>query len=130
MKLGHVAVFTENMEKSIEFYKLLGGKEGVRSLLDLGNGQTKDLLHMVFEGEGTIELVEPSDKSMMLSQTGTCEHFCFDVENVDETVRELKAKGICSFDKDEPYDLDIFGGIRVIFLTGPSGEIIEIFQKL
>jgi len=130
MKLGHIAVFTENMDKSIEFYKLLGGKVGMRSLLNCGNGVTKDLVHMVFDGDATVELVAANKKEIMTFNTGVCEHFCFDVENVDETVKELKAKGIDTFDKEEPYNLDIFGGIRIIFLTGPSGEMIELFQKL
>ena len=36
MKVGHIAVFTADMDKSIEFCKLLGGKVGMRSLLDIG----------------------------------------------------------------------------------------------
>lgn len=129
MKVGHIAVFTADMDKSIEFYKLLGGKVGMRSLLDIGKGKSKDLVHMVFDGEATVELVCPSDKSMVLTNTGVCEHFCFDVDNVDETVKELKAKGIDTFQTEEPFNADIFGRIRIIFLTGPSGELIELFQN-
>lgn len=129
MKVGHIAVFTADMDKSIEFYKLLGGKVGMRSVLDIGEGKSKDLVHMVFDGEATVELVCPSDKSMVLTNTGVCEHFCFAVDNVDETVKELKAKGIDTFQTEEPFNADIFGGIRIIFLTGPSGELIELFQN-
>ena len=129
MKVGHIAVFTADMDKSIEFYKLLGGKVGMRSLLDIGKGKSKDLVRMVFDGEATVELVCPSDKSMVLTNTGVCEHFCFDVDNVDETVKDLKAKGINTFQTAEPFNADIFGGIRIIFLTGPSGELIELFQN-
>ena len=58
----------------------------------------------------------------------TCEHFCFNVEDVDAAVRELRAAGVDSFLTEEPYSRDIFGGVRIIFLTGPSGELIELFQ--
>ena len=58
----------------------------------------------------------------------TCEHFCFNVEDVDAAVRELRAAGFDSFLTEEPYSRDIFGGVRIIFLTGPSGELIELFQ--
>lgn len=129
MKLGHIAVFTKNMEESIAFYSLLGGKKGMESILDTGNNTSKHLVHMEFDGEATVELVCPSDPSMFPAETGVCEHFCFDVENVDETVAALREKGIDSFDAPSPYTLPIFGGIRIIFLTGPNGEIIELFQK-
>ena len=49
MKVSHIAVYTENMEASVRFYQLLGGREGMRSTLDLGGGKSKDLLHMVFD---------------------------------------------------------------------------------
>ena len=91
MKVGHIAVYTENMEASVRFYQLLGGREGMRSTLDLGGGKSKDLLHMVFDGETTVELVCPSDKGMLPRVTGTCEHFCFNVEDVDAAVLELRA---------------------------------------
>ena len=83
---------------------------------------------IVFDGETTVELVCPSDKGMLPRVTGTCEHFCFNVEDVDAAVRELRAAGVDSFLTEEPYSRDIFGGVRIIFLTGPSGELIELFQ--
>ena len=130
MKLGHVAVFTNDMEKSIKFYTLLGGKVSMEDLLELGEGKSKKLVHIAFDGEGTIELVEPSSDDMMLFGAGVCEHFCFNVENVDDEFARLKALGVDTFDKDAPYTLDLFGGVKVIFLTGPSSEIIELFQQL
>lgn len=130
MKLGHIAVFTEDMEKSVEFYTLLGGKKDMESVLDTGEGTSKHLVHMKFDGDATVELVSPSHSFMMPEGTGICEHLCFDVENVNETAEFLRSEGIDTFDADKPYELPIFGGVRIIFLTGPSGEIIELFQKI
>lgn len=128
MKLGHVAVFTGDLDKSIAFYELLGGKQGMRSTLDLGNGRSKELVHIQFDGEATVELVCPSHDDMMTGNTGVCEHFCFNVDDVDAEVARLRANGIDTFQTAEPSSKDIFGGIRIIFLTGPSGELIELFQ--
>lgn len=130
MKLGHVAVYTKDLEKSVEFYSLFGGKKGAESTLDLGDGTSKHLLHMEFEGDATVELVCPSDPAMMPEGNGLCEHFCFNVENIDEVVKELRAKGVDTFHTEEPSTKSIFGGIRIIFLTGPNGEMIELFQQL
>lgn len=129
MKLGHIALYTKDLNKSAEFYSLFGGKKGAEGTLQLENGASKHLLHMEFEGETTIELVCPSNPAMMPTGSGLCEHFCFAVENIDETVKELRAKGIDTFWTEEPYDSSLFGGIRIIFLTGPNGELIELFQQ-
>lgn len=129
MKVGHIALYTKDLNKSAEFYSLFGGKKGTEGIVDLGNGISKHLLHIEFEGETTIELVCPSDPDMMPKGSGVCEHFCFAVENVDDTVNTLRAKGIDTFQTKEPYNSSLFDGIRVIFLTGPSGEMIELFQQ-
>ena len=129
MNLGHIALYTNDLNKSAEFYALFGGKKGAEGILELENVFSKRLLHMEFEGKTTIELVCPSDPEMMPAGNGLCEHFCFAVENVDETVKELRAKGIDTFRTENPYNSPLFGGIRIIFLTGPSGELIELFQK-
>ena len=93
MKLRHIAVFTEDMKKSVEFYQTLGGKAYAEALLDIGGGKTKKLVHMVFEGEGTVELVEPGSREMMPAGAGICEHFCFAVKDVDEEFSRLKSFG-------------------------------------
>lgn len=129
MKIGHIALYTKDLNESAKFYSLFGGKKGAEGILNLENGTSKHLLHIEFEGETTIELVCPSDPAMMPTGNGLCEHFCFAVENIDETIKELRAKGIDTFRTEEPYDSSLFGGIRIIFLTGPSGELIELFQQ-
>ena len=130
VKIGHIAVFTDDMETSVKFYELLGGKKGMSDVLTAPDGTSKKLVHMEFEDGATVELVEPSQKDIIPKGAGICEHFCFNVENVDETVKSLKEKGINTFDKEEPYVLDILCNIKIIFLTGPSGELIELFQRL
>lgn len=130
MKLGHLTVLTKDIKKSVEFYTLLGGKAISEDVLDLGNGETEHIIHMQFDGEATIELIDPSYKSVEAIATAPLEHFCFEVENVDETVAMLREKGVDTFAEDEPHIEPIFGGIRVMFLEGPSGESIELLQNL
>ncbi|MDO4745541.1 MAG: VOC family protein [Bacillota bacterium] len=130
MKLGHLTVLTKDMTKSIEFYSLLGGTKISEDVLDLGNGETEHIVHMRFDGDATIELIDPSYKSVEAVATAPLEHFCFEVEDVDAVVADLRMKGIDSFADDEPHNEPLFrpNGIRVMFLTGPSGESIELLQ--
>ena len=132
MKLGHLTVLTKDIKKSVEFYTLLGGKQISEDILDLGNGETEHIIHMQFDGSATIELINPSYKGVEAIATAPLEHFCFEVENVDETVADLRSKGIDTFAEAEPHNEPLFTekGIRVMFLTGPSGESIELLQWL
>ena len=132
MKIGHITVLTKDMEKSVDFYTMLGGSKISEDVLHLDNGETEHIIHIKFDGDATIELINPSYKEVEATATAVLEHFCFEVENVDETVKALRAKGIDTFNDDEPHNEPIFGGggIRVMFLTGPSGESIELLQKI
>ena len=132
MKLGHLTVLTKDIKTSVEFYTLLGGKPISEDILDLGNGENEHIIHMQFDGSATIELINPSYKNVEAAATAPLEHFCFEVENVDKTVADLRAKGIDTFADAEPHNEPLFTekGIRVMFLSGPSGESIELLQWL
>lgn len=52
------------------------------------------------------------------------------MDDVDEVFDRLRREGIDTFDADAPYELPVLGGIKIIFLTGPGGEMIELFQSL
>ena len=132
MKLGHITVLTKDINASVDFYTILGGTKISEDILDLGNGETEHIIHMSF-GEGpTIELIDPSYKSVETVATAVLEHFCFEVDDVDTVVADLRAKGIDSFADEEPHNEPLFrpNGIRVMFLSGPSGESIELLQNL
>lgn len=130
MKVGHIAVSTPDLNKSVEFYKLLGGEPVMEDVFDCGDGRSEHIIHMKFDGETTVELIQPSHDDMIAYGTGIIQHLCFEVENVDETVAMLRSKGVDTFAEDEPHIEPIFGGIRVMFLEGPSGESIELLQNL
>lgn len=132
MKLGHITVLTKDINASVEFYTLLGGSKLSEDVLDLGNDETEHIIHMSFGDGPTIELIDPSYKNVAAVPTAVLEHFCFEVDDVDATVADLRARGVNSFIDEEPHNEPLFyaNGIRVMFLTGPSGESIELLQKL
>lgn len=132
MRVGHITVLTKDMAQSVEFYTMLGGTKISEDVLALSDGETEHIIHMKFDGDATIELINPSYKDVDAVETAVLEHFCFEVEDVDAVVNDLRAKGIDSFAEAEPHNEPLFGarGIRVMFLTGPSGESIELLQRL
>jgi glyoxylase I family protein len=54
-------------------------------------------------------------------------HFCLDVDNVDETLAELRRREVVIV--TEAFDLPIIGK-RIAFLADPSGNLIEVAGKL
>ncbi len=52
---------------------------------------------------------------------------CFEVENVDETYGELRAKGVSFI--NEPTDMPGWG-IRVVHLRDPEENLIELYTTL
>lgn len=130
MKVGHIAVSTPDLKKSVEFYKLLGGEPVMEDVFHIDDSRFEHIIHMKFDGETTVELIQPSHDDMIAYGKGIIQHLCFEVENVDETVAMLREKGVNTFEEEEPHIEPIFGGIRVMFLEGPSGESIELLQNL
>ena len=127
MKIAHIAVYTEDIERSSEFYKLFGAKETNRTEIPDGNGK-KILVHLDIEGT-VIELVCPSDKSKAKKNEGVVGHFCICTDNIEETGDMLRKAGVDSFIDDNPVEINIMGIFKKQFINGPSGEIIELIQK-
>lgn len=124
--LAHVALYTEDLNSTIRFYEMLGGKTEGREDVKKPAG-TNHLAMIRFSGF-YLEIIEPHDGTVIAGPNGLFPHIAIETDNIDETVRELKSFGISTFASEEPMDMPIFGGIRNIFFTGPQGEKIELLQ--
>ncbi len=125
--LAHIQIGTKDLEKSIQFYvDNLGFQVVNRSELTRPDGTTK--MALVRLGSCILELAQPAKPETVLEKTkGTIGHFAIEVTDIDKAVAAMKAKGI-TIDRDV-FTLDnLFGGIRGAFVSGPSGESIELFQ--
>ena len=126
--LGHVAVYTQDIEKSIDFYEKLGGEVKGRGGVSAPAGEKK--LALVLFGGITLELIQsPTDMPM---GEGNIPHFALLVDDLDAAAEEeVRAAGVDSFLTPEKKVLpDLFGGLQNWFFTGPSGEQIELLQML
>ena len=125
--LGHVAVYTQDIEKSIDFYEKLGGEVKGRGGVSAPAGEKK--LALVLFGGITLELIKsPTDMPM---GEGNVPHFALLVDDLDAAAEAVRAAGVDSFLTPEKNVLpDLFGGLQNWFFTGPSGEQIELLQML
>lgn len=118
----HVALRTQDLDKTIQFYAALGCAvvrtwgEGDKkaAMIDLGGG---NILEM-FAG-GTSEKEERP----------RFEHITLKSENVDQDFADALAAGAAS--QTQPTDVMLGGAmpIRIAFVVGPNQEVIEFFQE-
>ena len=126
--LAHVALYTKDMETSLKFYEMLGGK--VTDQADVKKPTGTNHIKLVQMPGFVLEIIEPHDGSPVTAEGGLFPHIALEVDNVDAAVAELKAAGIDTFRTAEPNTATFFGGIRNIFFYGPDGELLELLQHL
>lgn len=127
MKIHHVAISVRNLENSANFYKDIFG------FIEVKRFERKDLggkaVFLKLEGM-QIELwqfdkqIENKDDLSNLNILGI-KHIAFEVDNIEEKYKELKAKNI---EISEP-KLGA-SGARYSFLKDPDGIPLELYEKL
>ena len=123
--LHHIALATADFDRTLEFYtdglgcqlaRIWGEGSGRAAMLDIGNG----VLIEVF-ANGT---PDPAQNEKWV-------HIAFKTSNPDQAYANAIKAGAASH--MEPKDMTIQSDppmdVRIAFVKGPSGEIIEFFQE-
>ena len=124
--LGHVAVYTRDIEESITFYEKLGGSVKDRGGVPTPEGEKK--LALVSFGGSTLELIQ-SPGAMPMGE-GNVPHFAILVDDLDAAAVAVRAAGVQFLTPEKKVLPDLFGGLQNWFFAGPSGEQIELLQML
>lgn len=125
--LAHIAIQTKDIQESIAFYEMLGGKLYMTAERPCPEG--KKYLALVDFAGFQLELIQ-SPAPVPMGE-GNIPHFAVRVRNLDAAVAAIRAAGVDSFTSPEKRVIpDLFGGLQNWFLTGPSGEQIELMQSL
>jgi catechol 2,3-dioxygenase-like lactoylglutathione lyase family enzyme len=124
--LAHINIQTKDLEKSLNFYlDNLHFSVVDRSEKTLPAGTMKTSLIKL--GSCILELSQPPNPDNAIEKfPGVIGHFAIEVKDVDKAAAELKTKGI-QLDR-EVSSSNLFGGIRITFISGPSGESIELLE--
>ena len=124
--LGHVAVYTRDIEESITLYEKLGGSVKDRGGVPTPEGEKK--LALVSFGGITLELIQ-SPGAMPMGE-GNVPHFAILVDDLDAAAVAVRAAGVQFLTPEKKVLPDLFGGLQNWFFAGPSGEQIELLQML
>lgn len=123
-RIHHVAIIVSDHEAALDFYV---NKLGFSVIRDSWRADRRDFKTDLDAGNGVeLELFSEENPPARVTHPEACglRHLAFRVENVEETVRELAARGIVC----EPVRVDEFTGKRMTFFFDPDGLPLELHE--
>jgi lactoylglutathione lyase len=125
--LGTVCIRPKDYEESVKFYRdILGLKLTMECVI---SGEHNERITTFKAGAIEIELVdEVSQRYPMpdVPKGGVPDiYFCLKVSDLDKAYQDMKNKRV----EIHIEPVEITSGIRVFFIKGPSGEVIEIMEE-
>jgi methylmalonyl-CoA/ethylmalonyl-CoA epimerase len=130
LKIDHIGVAVEKLDDALAVYEgILGLKlTGVEAV-----EEQKVRTAFIPVGETEVELLESTDPEgpigkFIAAKGQGMQHVAFRVENIDEALAELKAKGVRLIDEKPRYGA---GGARIAFLHPKStnGVLVELCER-
>lgn len=123
-KIHHVAIICSDYEISKEFYVEKLGFEIIREIYREERQSYKLDLKI---GESQIELFSFPNSPKRPSYPEACglRHLAFEVNDIEEAVKELKGKNI----QVEEVRIDEYTGKKFTFFNDPDGLPLELYEK-
>lgn len=122
-KIHHVAIISSNYERSKHFYVNILGFEVIREVYREERDSYKLDLKI---GDSQIELFSFKNPPKRPSYPEACglRHLAFEVDDIEETVEELKENGI----EVEDIRIDEYTNCRFTFFEDPDGLPLELYE--
>jgi methylmalonyl-CoA/ethylmalonyl-CoA epimerase len=130
MRLHHVAYVTRNVDhKTALLTKLLGFRPAGAAVIDTAQGVRAQFMHT--GDAGLLELLEPhGERSPVqghLDKGGGLFHVCYEVDDLDETLRRLRDSGEAVVVRD-PVPAPAFENRRIAFVLTADRDLIEFVE--
>lgn len=127
-KFHHIGIATKDIDATASVYEQ-GGYH--RSVVIVDHIQNVCICWLTKEGVPTVELLAPVDEKSPVNKTlekvGVAPyHCCYVVENIEESVAELKKQKYIVVSK--PVEAVAFCGSRVCFLYNKNVGLIELVE--
>lgn len=122
-KVHHVAIIGSDYETSRHFYADVLGFEVLREVYREERGDW--MLNLKLDDlEIELFIMKDHPKRPSYPEAYGLRHLAFRVESVEDTVRELNAKGI----QTEPIRTDTYTGEKMTFFSDPDGLPLELHE--
>lgn len=128
MRFVHISIRTNNMDKSIEFYRKYFNMVVVNRKEIKANDAEIAFLKNVDE-EFRLEITHYKNQKEFKQaeyEERVWDHLAFNVDNMDHIIDLLKKDGVTI--TDEPFNLSP-SGPRIAFIEDPVGVLIELIER-
>lgn len=130
MKVDHLGIAVESIEKALHFYRTALGLELAHTEVVDEQGVRVAMLPI---GESRIELLEPTGPDtpvgkFLAKRGGGVHHICVGVDDIEAALNRLKAAGVPLIDETPRVGAE---GCLVAFVhpKGTGGVLVELSQK-
>ena len=135
MKYHHIGIAVFNIEETAPFYIMQGYSKSQTVYDSIQHVNICFLFYLDNGGGGgmpMIELIEPIDEKSpvykILQKSGvTPYHICYEVENISDTITELKREKFIPLSK--PVEAVAMSNKKVCFLFNKNIGLIELVEK-
>ncbi len=139
-KINHINVVVRDLDEAKSFFIQLGftvrdeselSGEWISSIVALPNVRARYVTLKLPGTDTNLELIEyaspPSERDPNMGKANQLgfRHIAFEVENIDETVNDLKDKGIKFISSIHAYPKT---GKRLVYFWGPDRILLELAQ--
>jgi methylmalonyl-CoA/ethylmalonyl-CoA epimerase len=130
MKIDHLGIATRDIAEAMKFW---GDALGLENIHTEEVAEEKVLTAMLPIGDTRIELLEPTSEDSPISKFlekrgGGIHHIAVEVENIEESLANLKAKGMRLIDETPKIGA---GGCLIAFVhpSSTNGVLLELVQN-
>ncbi|MFC1585758.1 VOC family protein [Fibrobacterota bacterium] len=132
MKLHHIGKVVENIGKEIDYYRNVFGFQQIgKSVIDPIQKVEVAFIETGLDRQVTIELIHPVEEAspvmQFLKEGGGLHHLCYQVDDINQALKDLKAKGCLILSPPVPgkgHDDRL-----TLWLYTPEKELIELVEK-
>jgi methylmalonyl-CoA/ethylmalonyl-CoA epimerase len=130
-KVDHIGIAVKNLEETLRFYEeILGIKSTGTEIVE----EQKVKVAFLPIGDTEVELLESTSEdgpiAKFIAKNGEgIQHIAYGVENIENSIAEMKEKGIRMIDEKPRYGA---GGAQIAFCHPKStnGVLIELCQRI
>lgn len=130
MKLDHIGIAVKNLDETLKFYtEVLGLELHGTEIVE----EQKVKVAFLPVGDTEVELLESTSEdgpiAKFIEKNGEgIQHMAFKVDNIEEAIEELKAKGMMMIDEKPRYGA---GGARIAFMHPKSTYrvLVELSER-
>ena len=128
-KIDHVGIAVKSIEESLKFYEMLGLVAEGTEIVE----EQKVKVAFLPLGDSELELLESTDTdgpiARFIEKNGAgIQHLALQVENIENAIEEMKAKGVRMIDEKPRYGA---GGAKIAFCHPKStnGVLLELTER-